>query len=55
MCDLSNYTVFDKEYHRNTKGNCRNLRVIFREEFMVLKISIWERFTHFFDKYSPLK
>ena len=47
MCD------FDIEYHRNTKGNCRDLRVIFREEFMVLKISIWERFTHFWTNIHP--
>ena len=29
------------------KLKCRNLRAIFREEFLVLKISIWERFTPF--------
>ena len=53
MCDLSNYTVFDIEYHKNTKGNCCDLRVIFREEFVVLKISILEKFTNFLTNIHP--
>ena len=53
MCDFSKYNVFDIEYQRNTRGNYRNLHPIFREEFMVLIISIGERFTHFWTNIHP--
>jgi hypothetical protein len=33
----------------------RNLRIIFQEEFMVLKLTIWERFNGFGTNIHPWK
>ena len=55
MCDLNKYTFLDVEYQRNTKGKCCDLQAMFTEEFMVLKISTGESFTHFWTNIHPWK
>lgn len=49
MCDFSEYTPFNLEYH----GNYKVGRLIFRGEFIDLKISVRARFTHFWTNIHP--